>query len=219
MTAMAPARSTRRRLSPLALFEALATPHGVDRYLELVNPMLTVRDLRAEVTDVRRSTADTVTLTLRPTRQWRGFHAGQFVQITVEIDGVRRTRCYSPAVLAVPRRRPHRTHRSRRTPRASSRSTCTRTRRPASSSAYRRPRASSPCRTLARARCCSSAVVAGSLRCCRCCARCATRATPATSRSCTTRTTTPTWPTGENWMRSRRRTETSVSCTPTPTSP
>jgi ferredoxin-NADP reductase len=97
MTTVAPTRSTRRRLSPLALFEALATPHGVDRYLELVNPMLTVRDMRAEVTDVRRSTADTVTLTLRPTRQWRGFQAGQFVQITVDIDGVRRTRCYSPA--------------------------------------------------------------------------------------------------------------------------
>jgi ferredoxin-NADP reductase len=91
-----PARTSRRRLSPLALFEALATPHGVDRYLELVNPMLTVRELRAEVTEVHRPTADTVTLTLRPTRQWRGFQAGQFVQITVEVDGVRRTRCYSP---------------------------------------------------------------------------------------------------------------------------
>jgi stearoyl-CoA 9-desaturase NADPH oxidoreductase len=98
MTAVAPARpESRRRFSPLALFEALATPHGIDRYLELVSPMLTVRDMRAEVTDVHRSTADTVTLTLRPTRQWRGFRAGQFVQITVEIDGVSRTRCYSPA--------------------------------------------------------------------------------------------------------------------------
>ncbi|MDT4983594.1 MAG: stearoyl-CoA 9-desaturase oxidoreductase [Pseudonocardiales bacterium] len=97
MTAVAPTRPTRWRFSPLGLFEALATPHGVDRYLELVNPMLTVRDLRAEVTEVHRSTADTVTLTLRPTRQWRGFQAGQFVQVTVEIDGVRRTRCYSPA--------------------------------------------------------------------------------------------------------------------------
>ncbi len=59
--------------------------------------MLTVRELRAVVTDVERSTADSVTLTLRPTRQWRGFQAGQFVQLTVDIDGVRRTRCYSPA--------------------------------------------------------------------------------------------------------------------------
>jgi ferredoxin-NADP reductase len=102
MTAVVSARpsrtgSRRPRFSPLALFEALATPHGVDRYLELVHPMLTVRDLRAEVTEVHRSTDDTVTLTLRPTRQWKGFSAGQFVQVSVDIDGVRRTRCYSPA--------------------------------------------------------------------------------------------------------------------------
>jgi ferredoxin-NADP reductase len=83
--------------SPLRLLEALATPHAVDRYLELVNPMLTVRELRAEVTDVHRSTADSVTLTLKPSRQWRGFRAGQFVQLTVVIDGVRHTRCYSPS--------------------------------------------------------------------------------------------------------------------------
>jgi ferredoxin-NADP reductase len=81
----------------LKFVEALATPHGIDRYLELVHPMLTVRELRAVVTDVHRSTADSVTLTLRPTRQWRGFRAGQFVQIAVDIDGVRRTRCYSPS--------------------------------------------------------------------------------------------------------------------------
>jgi stearoyl-CoA 9-desaturase NADPH oxidoreductase len=96
-------RST-ARLSPLegiasklGALEALATPHGVDRYLELVHPMLTVRELRAVVTDVHRSTADSVTLTLRPTRQWRGFRAGQFVQISIDIDGVRHTRSYSPS--------------------------------------------------------------------------------------------------------------------------
>ena len=76
---------------------AVATPHGIDRYLELVHPMLTLRELRAELTDVHRSTSDMTTLTLRPTRQWRGFTAGQFVRVTVDIDGVRRTRCYSPA--------------------------------------------------------------------------------------------------------------------------
>ena len=81
----------------LKVLEALATPHGVDRYLELVHPLLTVRELRAVVTGVQRTTADSVTLTLRPTRQWRGFAAGQFVQIAVDIDGVRHTRCYSPS--------------------------------------------------------------------------------------------------------------------------
>jgi ferredoxin-NADP reductase len=83
--------------SKLGVLEALATPHGLDRYLELVHPMLTVHELRAAVTDVERSTSDSVTLTLRPTRQWQGFRAGQFVQIAVDIDGVRRTRCYSPS--------------------------------------------------------------------------------------------------------------------------
>lgn len=79
------------------LAEALLTPHGVDRYTELVDPMLVRREIRGEVTAVRRQTADTVTLTLRPSRAWRGFEAGQYVRVTVSIDGVRRTRCYSPA--------------------------------------------------------------------------------------------------------------------------
>lgn len=87
----------RGKFSLLSLFEAMATPHALDRYLELVDPMTTVKDLRGEVTAVHRSTEDTVTLTLRPTHQWQGFEAGQFVQVGVVIDGVRHTRCYSPA--------------------------------------------------------------------------------------------------------------------------
>lgn len=83
--------------SSLRVLEALTTPHGVDRYLELVHPMLTVRQVRGEVTEVVRTTPDTIALTIRPTRQWRGFRAGQFVQVTAVIDGVRRTRCYSPS--------------------------------------------------------------------------------------------------------------------------
>ncbi|MFL6145487.1 MAG: ferredoxin reductase [Labedaea sp.] len=79
------------------LLEGLTTPHGVDRYLELLHPMLTVRELRAEITEVHRSTSDSVTLTLRPNRHWRGFTAGQYVRVTVDIDGVRRSRCYSPS--------------------------------------------------------------------------------------------------------------------------
>lgn len=93
---MAQARRSTRSFGLIKLVEAMATPHAVDRYLELVRPMTTVRDLRAEVTSVHRSTADSITLTLRPTRQWQGFAAGQFVQIGVVVDGVRHTRCYSP---------------------------------------------------------------------------------------------------------------------------
>lgn len=93
-----PARTSgSRKFSLLSLFEAMATPHALDRYLELVDPMTTVRDLRGEVTEIHRSTQDSLTLTIRPTRQWKGFKAGQFVQVGVVINGVRHTRCYSPA--------------------------------------------------------------------------------------------------------------------------
>ena len=80
-----------------AIAEALLTPHGIDRYLELVHPMLVRREIRGAVTAVEHQTADTVTLTLRPSSAWRGFRAGQYVRVSVDIDGVRRTRCYSPA--------------------------------------------------------------------------------------------------------------------------
>jgi ferredoxin-NADP reductase len=79
------------------LVDLLLGPHGVDRYLELIRPSMTVGEARAEVVRVRRQTARSVTLTLRANRAWTGFRAGQFVRAGFEIDGVRRTRTYSPA--------------------------------------------------------------------------------------------------------------------------
>jgi ferredoxin-NADP reductase len=95
-TATSPQR-LRRRLLGSSLLEALAYPHGVDRYVELVRPLLVKREVRAEVTAVRRQTPRSTTLTLRPNENWRGLHAGQFVAVSVDIDGVRETRPYSPA--------------------------------------------------------------------------------------------------------------------------
>jgi stearoyl-CoA 9-desaturase NADPH oxidoreductase len=86
-----------RRILGSPLVEALAAPHGVDRYLELIHPSWSLHEARAEVIEVRRQTADSVTLILRPNENWKGFSTGQFVRLTVEIDGVRHTRCYSPA--------------------------------------------------------------------------------------------------------------------------
>src|SRR5436305_8550312 len=86
-----------RRLLASPFVDLLLGPHGIDRYLELIHPALTVRDPRAEVVAVRRQTARSVTITLRPNQAWSGFRAGQFVRLGVEIDGVRHTRTYSPA--------------------------------------------------------------------------------------------------------------------------
>jgi ferredoxin-NADP reductase len=88
---------TAHRLLRSNLVDLLVGPHGIDRYLELIRPELTVRDARAEVTAVRCQTPRSVTATLRPNAAWRGFRAGQFVRVGCEIDGVRRTRTYSPA--------------------------------------------------------------------------------------------------------------------------
>jgi ferredoxin-NADP reductase len=92
-----PTLTAPRRFLRSQLVDLLVGPHGIDRYLELIRPDLTVREARAEVTAVRRQTARSVTLTLRPNAAWSGFTAGQFVRVGVEIDGVRRTRTYSPA--------------------------------------------------------------------------------------------------------------------------
>jgi len=95
-------RSVRSRLGRrlVVALDALATPHGIDRYLELVDPAWSVRELRAIVTEVRRQTAGSVTLTLRPNGHWMAFKAGQYTRLSVEVDGVRHTRCYSIASSA-----------------------------------------------------------------------------------------------------------------------
>ena len=51
--------------------------------------------LSARVVAVRQETADTRTFELRPSRSWKGHRAGQFTTLGVEIDGVRKRRCYS----------------------------------------------------------------------------------------------------------------------------
>jgi ferredoxin-NADP reductase len=86
-----------RRLLRSPFVDLLLGPHGIDRYLELIRPDLTVRDARARVVAVHRQTERSVTLTLRPNAAWSGFQAGQFARIGVDIDGVRRTRTYSPS--------------------------------------------------------------------------------------------------------------------------
>lgn len=85
-----------------SIVESGLSPHPVDRYLELLDPMLTWRELRARVVSIDHPTYRTVRLTLRPTRQWHGHLAGQYIQLKVVIDGVKHVRCFSPANAAGP---------------------------------------------------------------------------------------------------------------------
>lgn len=82
---------------------ALASPHPVDRYLEMFNPMWAATEVRARVVSIHRENPDAVgsapvaTLTLQPTSTWRGHRAGQYVQVGVDLPGSakRLTRCFS----------------------------------------------------------------------------------------------------------------------------
>ncbi|MEV4421679.1 ferredoxin reductase [Patulibacter sp. NPDC049589] len=92
-----------QRLLGTKVADALAGPHDVDHYLELLQPTWAVRRIRGEIVAVRHQNTDSVTLTLRPTGTWPGFRAGQHVEISVDVDGVRHRRSYSPSASAHPR--------------------------------------------------------------------------------------------------------------------
>lgn len=74
---------------------ALVWPRTLDDLIELVAPLHSSTEIRARVVDVVRETHDVSTLVLEPNGRWRGHRAGQHVMLTAEIDGVRRTRCFS----------------------------------------------------------------------------------------------------------------------------
>ncbi len=82
---------TRRATS---LLDLVLGPHGVDRYTELVDPLWTT-EARGRVAAVRRQTPRSVTLVVEPNRPVPR-RAGQHLSVTVEVDGRRHTRCYSP---------------------------------------------------------------------------------------------------------------------------
>ncbi|MDO9457374.1 ferredoxin reductase [Nocardioides sp.] len=110
MSTTAPLPAIGRRILRSRVLAALATPHGVDRYLEMVNPMWAAEEVRARVVSVTRenplSTGDgsaaVATITLQPTSTWRGHRAGQYVQVGVDLPGSakRMTRCFTVSSAA-----------------------------------------------------------------------------------------------------------------------
>jgi ferredoxin-NADP reductase len=83
------------RLLRSRLVSGLTSPRSVDDYLQLLDPSWSVEEVRARVVEVRAEADDATSLFLRTNENWRGFRAGQFVELSVVIDGVRHTRCFS----------------------------------------------------------------------------------------------------------------------------
>ncbi len=85
------------RILTSRMLAALTSPHGIDRYLEQINPLWAANDVRARIVSVTAEAPGVATVTLQPSSTWRGHRAGQYVQVGVELPGSskRFTRCFS----------------------------------------------------------------------------------------------------------------------------
>lgn len=79
--------------TPLA--RMLTWPHSPASYLEFLAPEVGGRAIKATVKAVRQETSRAVTLVLQPNHRWSGHVAGQYVSLTVSINGRRHTRCFT----------------------------------------------------------------------------------------------------------------------------
>lgn len=68
---------------------------GPNFWLNEIDPTWSLTETRARVVEVINETDDVQTFVLAPNILWPGHRAGQFVPVSVEIDGVRVSRCYS----------------------------------------------------------------------------------------------------------------------------
>lgn len=86
-------RSLRDRLRAVA--DAAVTPLTVDDVLDHFHPLRSGTELRGRIVEVRPETAEAATIVIRPGKDWDGHRPGQYVQLGVAVDGVRRWRSYS----------------------------------------------------------------------------------------------------------------------------
>ncbi|WP_246160306.1 ferredoxin reductase [Nocardioides humilatus] len=82
-----------RRLRALA--DAALTPLSVDEVLDGFHPLRSGTDLKGKIVAVEAETADAATIVIKPGRDWTGHAPGQYLQVGIDIDGVRLWRCYS----------------------------------------------------------------------------------------------------------------------------
>ena len=95
MTAQARPTASRSRRPLQRLVQTLVTPAAFDFWASKLHPTWSWARPLAKIVAQTRESRDSVTLLLQPNRHWQGFRAGQHLNISVEIDGIRVTRSYS----------------------------------------------------------------------------------------------------------------------------
>jgi ferredoxin-NADP reductase len=79
--------------SPLA--RIMTWPHSPESYIEHLSPHFASRTVKATVKAVQQQTPRAVSLVLQPNHRWAGYTAGQYVTLTVSINGRRHSRCFT----------------------------------------------------------------------------------------------------------------------------
>ncbi|NVJ62419.1 MAG: iron-sulfur cluster-binding domain-containing protein [Gammaproteobacteria bacterium] len=64
-------------------------------FIRIINSSWSVDNFSAKIKAIKNETEDTFTIVLKPSFTWGGFKAGQFIQLTVEIEGSLLTRTFS----------------------------------------------------------------------------------------------------------------------------
>lgn len=83
--------------SPLA--RILTWPHSPESYLEFLMPQVGGKSIKATVKAVRQETPRAVSLVLEPNHRWTGHKPGQYVSLTVSLNGRRHSRCFTVSGL------------------------------------------------------------------------------------------------------------------------
>jgi ferredoxin-NADP reductase len=67
----------------------------IEPIIQLLSPNWKSGKISAKITDVRHESSNIYTLVLKPSTKWRTFEAGQFIQLSTEINGSLITRTFS----------------------------------------------------------------------------------------------------------------------------
>ena len=85
----------RARQRALRAVRSLFSPLLPDDYLELIDPLLSTRELRGRIERIEPETAEAATVLIRPGYEWGGHRPGQYLRIGVVVDGIHHWRAYS----------------------------------------------------------------------------------------------------------------------------
>jgi ferredoxin-NADP reductase len=88
-------RVPKARQRALRAVRSLFSPLLPDDYLELIDPLLSTRELRGRIERIEPETAEAATVLIRPGYEWGGHRPVQYLRIGVVVDGIHHWRAYS----------------------------------------------------------------------------------------------------------------------------